>query len=131
MPKPILILGRDPAWWLAVVAVIVKLAIAYGLDLDVDGQAKVNAAATAVMGVILAFTVARDQILPAVAGLGVALGDLALQWGVFGWHPSPEQLAETSALVTLVLAGYLRTQVTAPIGPDWKPVPRVPIGRAA
>lgn len=131
MSKPFKIVGQEPAFWLALVAGGVMLSTAYGLDLTPEKQAAVNGGATAVMGLLTAMAVARNQILPAVAGVMTGLFELAIQFHPFGWHPSPDQMAATSFAITLVLAAYLRTQVTAPVSADWQRVPRVPIGKAA
>ncbi|HEX2316111.1 MAG TPA: hypothetical protein VHJ17_20385 [Thermomonospora sp.] len=109
------ILGRDPAAWLALVAVTVQFLVAWGVDLTEAQQAGVNAVATMAMGLALAWVVARDRVIPAAAGLLTAV----LQLGVsFGWDIDQDQIATAGALLTAVLALYLRTQVTAPVAPD-------------
>lgn len=48
-----------------------------------------------------------------------------LQLGVsFGWEITQEQIATAGAMLTAVLALYLRTQVTAPIDVDGTKVPK-------
>jgi hypothetical protein len=114
------ILGRDPAVWAALVAVAVQFLVAWGVDFTEEQQACINAAATAVMGLAIAWAAAKDRVIPAAAGL---LGAV-LQLGVsFGWDITQDQIASAGALLTALLALYLRTQVTAPITPDGAHVP--------
>ncbi|REF00056.1 hypothetical protein [Thermomonospora umbrina] len=109
------ILGRDPAAWLALVAVGVQFLVAWGVDLSEAQQAGVNAVATMGMGLAIAWVVARDKVIPAAAGLLTAV----LQLGVsFGWDIDQDQIATAGALLTAVLALYLRTQVTARVAAD-------------
>ncbi|MFC5744847.1 hypothetical protein [Actinomadura rugatobispora] len=123
MPK---FLGRDPAIWLGLVAIAVQFLVAWGVDLNEEHQALINAAATAAMGLLVALSVARDQIVAAAAGLLTAV----LQLGVsFGWDLSQERIATAGALLTALLAAWLRTQVTAPVAPDGSRVRKVtPVG---
>ncbi len=108
MPK---ILGREPALWLALVAVLVKAAAAFGLDVSVDQQAVVNAVAAAVVGLIVAFIV-HDGAVAAVIGLAQAV--LALAVG-FGAHLDADRQAILMSLVAVAVGMYTRTQVTAPV----------------
>jgi hypothetical protein len=113
--------GRDPAVWLGLAAVAAQFLVAWRFDLTEDQQSWVNATATAVMSLALALTVSRDQIVSAAAGLLAAV----MQLGVaFGAHLSQDEIALAGALLTSLLAGYLRTQVTAPIAADGSRVPR-------
>lgn len=115
------VLNRDPAAWLGLVAVLVQFLVAWGVHLTEAQQSYVNATATAVMGLFIALTVARDQIVAAAAGLLVAV----LQLGVsFGLHVSQDQIALAGALLTAALAAFLRTQVTAPVDPNGQRVPK-------
>ncbi|MFC8447692.1 hypothetical protein [Kitasatospora sp. NPDC057223] len=108
MPK---ILGREPALWLTLVAVLVKAATAFGLDLTVDQQAGVNALAAAVVGLIVAILV-HDGAVAAV--LGLAQAALALSLG-FGAHLGADQQVSIMAVVAIAVGMYTRTQVTAPV----------------
>lgn len=116
------IFGRDPSAWLALVAVIVEMLVAWGLPLSEQQQAGINAVATALFGLLLAALVARDKVIPVAAGLVVAVGQAAI---AFGAHLSQHEIAVTGALVTTVLALWLRTQVTAPVAPDGSHVAQV------
>jgi hypothetical protein len=72
MPK---IFGREPALWLALVAVGVKCLAAFGLDVSTDQQAVINAGAAAIVGVVVAVMV-HDGVSSAVkvsrASVGLA-----------------------------------------------------------
>lgn len=108
MPK---IFGREPAMWLALVAVLVKVASAFWWHASVDQQAVVNAVAAAVVGLVIAIMV-RDGISAAI--LGVVQAVIALALG-FGLHLSADRQALLLSLATVVLAMFTRTQVTAPV----------------
>lgn len=112
------IFGREPAAWLALVAVIVKLSTAFGLDLTDKQQAVINAAAAALVGLIVAFTV-HDGI--GAAAVGFLQAAIALAVG-FGLHWSPEQQAVVLSFASALVAMWTRTQVTAPVPPVTRPV---------
>jgi hypothetical protein len=105
------IFGREPALWLALVAVGVKLATAFGLDLSCGQQAVINAAAAAIVGLVVAVMV-HDGISSAVLGLVQAA--LALAVG-FGLDWSADQQAVVMSASAALVAMFVRTQVTAPI----------------
>lgn len=113
--KTTTIFGREPALWVALVAITVKLATAFGLDLSDGQQALINAGAAALTGLIVALTV-HDGIGAGV--LGLVQAGLALAVG-FGLHWTPDQQAVALSLVSAVIAMWTRTQVTAkvPAGP--------------
>lgn len=114
------ILGRDPAAFLAIIAVGVQALVAWGIDLSETQQAAINAAATLLMGLATAVVVARDQIIPAAAG---ALGAVLQLLVAFGAHLTQEQITTVGAVLTSVLAFWLRTQVTAPVDAEGRSVP--------
>ncbi|MFB7672957.1 hypothetical protein ACFC26_16265 [Kitasatospora purpeofusca] len=108
MPK---IFGREPAAWLALVASLVKLLAAFGLDVTVDQQAMINTVAAAVVGLVVAVIV-HDGAAAAIigliqAGLAAAIG--------FGLHWSADQQAVVMVAVAVVVGMWTRTQVTAPV----------------
>lgn len=122
------ILGREPAAFIGLIAVVVQLAVAWGIDLTEIQQAGINAVATLAVGLIVAASVARDNLIPAAAGLLVAV----LQLGVsFGWELSAEQIATAGAALTAVMAFWLRTQVVAPVAADGSRVPKVVPGEVS
>jgi hypothetical protein len=104
------IFNREPALWLGLVAISVKLLAAFGMDVSTDQQAVINAVAAALVGLILA-VVAHDAIGAAV--LGFAQAALALAVG-FGLDWSAEQQAVTLAAAAAIVAMWDRTQITAP-----------------
>lgn len=110
-----LIFGRQPAWWLAFLAVVVELGAAAGLPLSEGEQAALNAAATAIMGFIVALTVAREKALPLVTGLVGAAAQLAIS---FGAHLDAHTIALVGTAVTMALAWYWHMNVYAPVDPD-------------
>lgn len=110
------VFGREPTAWLTLLAVVVKLVAAFGLDVSADQQAAINAVAAAAMGVLIAALV-HDGIGAAIisfaqAGLALAIG-YGLDW-------SADRQAIVMAAVTVVVGMWDRTQVTAP-------VPAVPV----
>lgn len=106
MPK---FFGREPALWLALLAVIVKLSTAFGLDLTSDQQAVINAAAAALVGVLVAVSV-HDGVGAAV--LGLVQAGIALAIG-FGLHWTPDQQATVMSFAAAIVAMWTRTQVIA------------------
>jgi hypothetical protein len=115
------ILGREPAAWLGLIAVLVQTLIAWGVPLTEMQQAGINAVATLSMGLLVAASVAREQVIPIAGALLVAVLQLAV---AFGADLSQERIAMAGGLLTAALAFYLRTQVVARTGPVGEVVPR-------
>ncbi|MGW6912610.1 hypothetical protein ACWGB8_02110 [Kitasatospora sp. NPDC054939] len=107
MPR---ILGREPALWLGLIAILVKTLSAFGLDVTSDQQTLINAVAAAMVGLIVA-AMTRDGMSAAI--LGAAQAVLALAVG-FGLEWSADQQAVVMSLVAAAVAMWTRTQVTAP-----------------
>jgi hypothetical protein len=105
--------GREPAAWLTLVAVVVKLAVAFGWDATPEVQAAVNGVAAAGMGILIAL-VARDGLGAAIIGFAQAALALALGFGL-DW--STDRQAVVMAFVTVAVGMWDRTQVTAPVPP--------------
>lgn len=105
------LLGREPALWLALVAVVVQTVSAFWIDVSADQQAWINAVAVAVVGLVTA-VVTRDGISAAVLGLAQAVLALAVGYGL-DW--SADQQGIAMSLVAAVVSMFVRTQVTAPI----------------
>ncbi|GAA3032033.1 hypothetical protein FHS39_002605 [Streptomyces olivoverticillatus] len=114
------ILGREPALWLGLLSVLVKLSTAFGLPISADQQAVVNAVAAAAVGVAVA-VVAHDGISAAV--LGFVQAAIALAVGL-GLHWSPAQQAVVMSAAAAVVAMFVRTQVTAPAPAVARPLSR-------
>lgn len=108
MPK---FLGREPALWLALVAVGVKMLTAFGLDVSTGQQAVINAAASAIVGLAVAVMV-HDGISAAVLGLVQAAVALAVGFGL-DW--SADQQAVVMSASAAIVAMFVRTQVTAKV----------------
>ena len=121
------IFGRDPATILGFVSAGIQMLVAFGLHWSDDQTAAVNAGAAAVLGVVTAFFVAKDQILPAIVGFTQALMTIGLAFGL-DW--SADQVAMVMAFVAAGAALFgVRPQVTAPIAADGTRVPRVVPGK--
>jgi hypothetical protein len=105
-------LSRDPALWLTLFATAVRLFGAFVINLDADHQAWLNAAATALAGLIVAFIVKKDGQVPAILGFAQAL--IALAVG-FGLHISAEGQAAIMSFIGAAAAAFVRTQVVAPV----------------
>ncbi|THA29169.1 hypothetical protein E6R18_24985 [Streptomyces sp. A1277] len=105
------IFGREPAALLGLIAVIVKLVAAFGVDVSGEQQAVINAVAAAAVGVTLA-VMASDGVGAALIGLVQAVVALAVGFGL-DW--SAERQAVVLSVATAVVAMWDRTQVTAPV----------------
>lgn len=103
------IFGREPAAWLALVAVAVKLLAAFGVGITADQQAVVNAVAAAAVGLLVA-VLAHDALAAPLYGFAQAA--LALAVG-FGLHWTADQQAVVLGFVQVAIAMFVRTQVTA------------------
>jgi hypothetical protein len=108
-------LSRDPALYLTLIATVVRLSAAFFIHLTDGQQAVLNAAATAIAGLIVAFIVRRDGQVPAILGVAQAL--LALAVG-FGLNVSAENQAVIMSFVGAAVAAFVRTQVEAPTSAD-------------
>lgn len=104
------IFGREPAVLLSFVAVVVKLATAFGLGLTPDQQSVINAVAAAAVGLVVAF-VAHDSLSAPILGFSQAALSLAVG---FGLHWSADQQSVVMSFVAVAIAMFVRTQVTAP-----------------
>lgn len=102
--------GREPAAWLSLVAIAVKLLAAFGLNVTSDQQAAVNAIAAAAVGLTVA-VMAHDAL--AAPLYGFAQAGIALAVG-FGLHWSADQQAVVLSFVQVAVAMFVRTQITAP-----------------
>ncbi|MFE7547110.1 hypothetical protein [Streptomyces gardneri] len=116
--KTPLFLGREPAAWLTLVAVLVKLAVAFGWNASPEVQAAVNAVAAAAMGILIALAV-HDGLGAAITGLAQAALALSIGYGL-DW--STEKQAVVMTAVTIAVGMWDRTQVTAKV-PTKRPLP--------
>lgn len=112
-----LIFKREPAVWLGLVSVGVQFASAFGLNLSVEQQSTINAVAAGVLGLLVAVLV-HDGVVAAVTAFFQSLVALGVGFGL-DW--APDKQAVFMALVVGIASAFVRTQVTAPVGP----VPRL------
>jgi predicted TIM-barrel enzyme len=108
-------LSRDPAFYVALFATVIRLAAAFVVDLSADQQTWLNAGAAAAGGLIVAFWVKHDGQIAALTGFASAL--LAIAVG-FGANISAEGQAAIMSFVGVAAAAFIRTQVTAPVSAE-------------
>lgn len=111
MPKTIV--GREPAVFWAMLATLLQ-AVSLGFGLPDTVQGLVNAVLVAAAGFATAAMVSVDAAFPAFAGLLKAV--LALLLG-FGIHVPDRWQVMVMATLTALSAFFVRTQVTARVGP--------------
>jgi len=108
------IFGREPALWLALIAVLVKVVAAFGVEVTAEQQTWINAVAAAAVGLILAVVAREGSIGAAVIGFVQAV--LALAVG-FGLDWSADQQAVVMSLIATAVAMFERSQTVPPVGP--------------
>jgi hypothetical protein len=106
------ILGREPVYLLAFVAVALKLSSAYGLDVSAEQQAVIMAVLSGVVALVEAIVLRTGAAAAAIINLAQA--SLALFLG-FGLDMSAEQQALWMLIVESAVAIFLRREVTAPV----------------
>ncbi|MBE4790340.1 hypothetical protein [Streptomyces caniscabiei] len=106
------ILGREPVYILAFVAVALKLSSAYGLEVTADQQAVIMAVLSGVVALVEAIVLRTGAAAAAVVNLAQAC--LALFLG-FGLDMTAEQQALWMLAVEGAIAIFLRREVTAPV----------------
>lgn len=109
--KSPLVLGREPAVWAGIVAVVVQFVAAFVIDVNADVQTGVNVAAAALLGLLVAFKVHDGQVA-ALTGFTQAALALGLNLGL---DLTADKQAAVMAFVTVVAQAFVRTQVTAPV----------------
>jgi hypothetical protein len=115
------IFGREPVYLLAAIAIALKLASAYGLNVTADQQTLINTALSCIVAVASAVVLRNGALGAAI--LQLASAGLALFVG-FGLDLSAEQQAGWMSLVAAVLALFEHREVEAP-------VPAVPLERSS
>lgn len=106
------IFGREPVYVLAVIAIALKLAAGYGLDVSETQQTLINtvlACAVAVVSAIVLKTGAAGAAILQLAQAGLAL------FAGFGLDLSATEQAGWMSLVAAVLAFVSHGQVEAPV----------------
>lgn len=111
--------GREPAVWLALVAALIQAVSGFFFHLTDEQQGVLNAVAAAVLGLVVAFAVKGDVVLPAVLGFIKAVFALGL---AFGAHWAPDKQSLIMVLVTALFAAFVREKVVAPVDSSGKPV---------
>lgn len=106
------VFGREPVYILAFVAIGLKLAAAYGLDVTADQQGAIMAVLSLVVAVVNAIVLKTGAAAAAVVNL--AQGVLAL-FLAFGLHLSADQQALWMGVVEAAVALVIRKEVTAPV----------------
>lgn len=109
MPK---LFGREPALLLAFFASAVQFLSAQLLPLTDGQQGALNAAAAAVVGIVVAWKVSAETAVPLLAGGLQALLALAL---AFGFNLTADVQSGLMALFTTGLAFVVRALVVAPV----------------
>lgn len=108
-----MIFGREPATILALVAALLKVAVAFGVDVSETQMTLINAFAAAAVGVVLLIVLKSGSWYAALlefaqAGMALTVG-FGLDWGV-------EKQATVMAAVGLALVVLgIRPQVEAPV----------------
>lgn len=106
------IFGREPVYILALIAVTLKLASAYGLDVSDTQQGAIMAVLSLIVALATAIVLRTGAAAAAIVNL--AQGALAL-FMAFGLHMPAEQQALWMAAVEGAVALVLRREVTAPV----------------
>lgn len=106
------VFGREPVYILAVIAIALKLAAAYGLDVSENQQTLINTVLSCIVAVASAVVLKTGAAGAAI--LQLASAGLALFVG-FGLDLSAEQQAGWMSLVAAVLAVVEHREVEAPV----------------
>jgi uncharacterized membrane protein len=119
------VLGRYPAVILGVVSSLIQMLVAFGLPWSETQTIAVNAGVAALLGVVTAFYVARDRLLPAIIGFAQAALTVGL---AFGLNWTPEQVGMLMAFAASLVALFgVHPNVTAVVAPDGSRVPKTPL----
>lgn len=110
-----MIFGREPAFFAALVKALITFLTLTFLPLTNDQQTALNALAAALLGVYVAWQVAREKALPLIVGLVEAGVYVAVN---FGLHFGQDKQAALLAVVGAIVALVLRDRVVAPVGPE-------------
>lgn len=106
------VFGREPVYILAFVAIGLKLAAAYGLDVTAQQQGAIMAVLSLIVAVINAVVLKTGAAAAAVVNL--AQGVLAL-FLAFGLHLTADQQALWMGAVEAAVAIAIRKEVTPPV----------------
>lgn len=110
-----LVLGREPAYWMALASGLIALVSATVATLSTEQQGALNAGVAAVLAVVSTGFLRAEQSVAVLVGLGKAAIAVAL---AFGLALSPEVQGTVMVVVELALTGVLvRPNVTAKVRP--------------
>lgn len=110
---PVFSPAREPSLLLiGLLAPVVAALSAFVFAASPDTQGAVNAVSVALAGVLTAFLVKSDNLLPAITGLGQAVIALVLAFGV---HLDTNQQATAIIALGAIAAYVVRDRVTAPV----------------
>lgn len=110
---PVFSPAREPSLLLiGLLAPVVAALSAFVFAASPDTQGAVNAVSVALAGVLTAFLVKSDNLLPAVTGLGQAVIALVLAFGI---HLTADQQATAIIALGAVAAYVVRDRVAAPV----------------
>jgi membrane associated rhomboid family serine protease len=112
--------GREPALWLALISGLVMVLSAFFFELSQEIQGGINAASSALFGLLTAWFVARDGLHAAILGFFKALIYLAVAFGY-------EELTQDKQAILIVflegaVAMFVRNNATAPVDEAGKKV---------
>ncbi len=108
------VFGREPVYILAIVAITLKLAAAYGLDVTAEQQGAIMAALSLIVAVVSAIVLKTGAVGAAIVNL--AQGAIAL-FLAFGLDMSADQQALWMGIVEAAVALVIHKEVTAPVPP--------------
>jgi hypothetical protein len=114
-----MIWGREPAVWLALFAALVQGVSGFFFHLTDDQQGVLNAVAVAFFGLVTAFAVKGDFLLPGILGMVKAIFALGL---AFGAHWPADKQSLIMVLITAAFAVVVRKNVVAPVDATGAPV---------
>lgn len=106
------VFGREPVYILAVIAISLKLAAAYGLNVSDEQQTLINTVLACLVAIVSAIVLKTGAVGAAILQFASAL--LALFLG-FGLNLSAPEQAGWMSLVAAVLALFEHREVTAPV----------------
>lgn len=113
------ILGREPAYWLALASGLIALVSAAVFPLSTDQQGVLNAGVAALLGVTTAWALKGEGLVAALVGFFKAAIAVGL---AFGLSLSPDLQSTVMVVVELLLTGLLvRPNVIAPVPPPASP----------
>lgn len=105
-------INREPALILGVVSSAVAMFSAFFMELSPEQQGAINAAAAAILGVVLAIWVTHEKLAPLLIGALQAILALGL---AFGMHLDSVQQSVIMSFATAVAALFTRQVVYAPV----------------